>query len=176
MSIGIILGLVLGAIPVYIPGISAPVKLGLAGGPIIVGIIMGAFGPRIHMVTYITESANLMIRRLGLSMYLACLGLDAGKHFFDTVMRPEGLLWIGAGFLITVLPVIIVGMWALKIHKLDLGTVYGMLCGSMANPMALTYASDTVPNDNAAISYTSVYPLSMFLRVLIAQLLLVFLL
>ena len=176
MSIGIILGLVLGAIPVYIPGISAPVKLGLAGGPIIVGIIMGAFGPRIHMVTYITESANLMIRRLGLSMYLACLGLDAGKHFFDTVMRPEGLLWIGAGFLITVLPVIIVGIWALKIHKLDLGTVYGMLCGSMANSMALTYASDNVPNDNAAVSYTVVYPLSMFLRVLIAQLLLVFLL
>ena len=95
--IGIVLGLALGAIPFSIPGISTPVKLGLAGGPIIVGILLGTFGPRIHMITYTTRSANLMLRALGLSMYLACLGLDAGAHFFDTVFRSEGLLWIGLG-------------------------------------------------------------------------------
>lgn len=95
--IGIVIGLALGAIPISIPGISAPVRLGLAGGPIIVGILIGTFGPRMHMVTYTTRSANLMLRALGLSLYLACLGLDAGAHFFDTVFRPEGLLWIATG-------------------------------------------------------------------------------
>jgi len=105
--IGIILGLALGAIPISLPGISAPVKLGLAGGPIIVGILIGTFGPRMHMITYTTRSANLMLRALGLSLYLACLGLDAGAHFFDTVFRPEGLLWIATGFALTVVPVLI---------------------------------------------------------------------
>lgn len=169
ICIGMVLGLILGCIPVVIPGISAPIKLGLAGGPIIVGILMGAFGPRIHMVTYTTESANLMLRRLGLSMYLSCLGLDSGVHFFETVFRPEGLMWIGLGFAITLVPVILVGLFALKFCKIDFGTVCGMLCGSMANPMALTYASDTIPNDHPALSYTQVYPLGMFLRIIIAQ-------
>ena len=112
--IGIILGLALGAIPISLPGISAPVKLGLAGGPIIVGILIGTFGPRMHMVTYTTRSANLMLRALGLSLYLACLGLDAGAHFFETVFRPEGLLWIAAGFALTVIPVLIMGVIAFK--------------------------------------------------------------
>ncbi len=172
--IGIVLGLALGAIPINLPGISAPVRLGLAGGPIIVGILIGTFGPRLHMVTYTTRSANLMLRALGLSMYLACLGLDAGKHFFETVFRPEGLLWIGLGAAITVIPVIIVGIIAFKAMKLDFGTVSGMLCGSMANPMALTYANDTIPGDNPAVSYATVYPLSMFMRVIIAQIILMF--
>ena len=112
--IGIVLGLALGAIPFSLPGISAPVKLGLAGGPIIVGILIGTFGPRMHMVTYTTRSANLMLRALGLSLYLACLGLDAGAHFFETVFRPEGLLWIAAGFVLTVVPVLIMGVIAFK--------------------------------------------------------------
>lgn len=174
--VGIILGLALGAIPFSIPGISAPVRLGLAGGPIIVGILIGTFGPRLHMVTYTTRSANLMLRALGLSMYLACLGLDAGAHFFDTVFRPEGLLWIGLGFGLTVIPTVLVGIVAFKLMKIDFGTVSGMLCGSMANPMALNYANDTIPGDNPSVAYATVYPLSMFLRVIIAQVLLMFLL
>ena len=173
--IGIILGLALGAIPISIPGISAPVKLGLAGGPIIVGILIGTFGPRMHMVTYTTRSANLMLRALGLSLYLACLGLDAGAHFFDTVFRPEGLMWIGVGFALTVIPVLIMGIVAFKGMKVDFGTTAGMLCGSMANPMALNYANDTIPGDNPSVAYATVYPLCMFLRVIIAQVLLMFL-
>jgi AspT/YidE/YbjL antiporter-like protein len=174
--IGIVLGLILGAVPISIPGISAPVKLGLAGGPIIVGILIGTFGPRLHMVTYTTRSANLMLRGLGLALYLACLGLDAGAHFFETVFRPEGLLWIGVGFALTLLPVIIMGIVALKWSRLDFGTVCGMLCGSMANPMALNYANEVVPNDNPSVAYATVYPFCMFLRVIIAQVTLMFLL
>jgi len=174
--IGIVLGLALGAIPFSIPGISTPVKLGLAGGPIIVGILLGTFGPRIHMITYTTRSANLMLRALGLSMYLACLGLDAGAHFFDTVFRPEGLLWIALGAGLTIIPTVLVGFVAFKIMKIDFGSVSGMLCGSMANPMALNYANDTIPGDNPSVAYATVYPLCMFLRVIIAQVLLMFLL
>ena len=174
--IGIVLGLALGAIPFSIPGISTPVKLGLAGGPIIVGILLGTFGPRIHMITYTTRSANLMLRALGLSMYLACLGLDAGAHFFDTVFRSEGLLWIGLGAGLTIIPTVLVGFVAFKMMKIDFGTVSGMLCGSMANPMALNYANDTIPGDNPSVAYATVYPLCMFLRVIIAQVLLMFLL
>lgn len=174
--IGIILGLILGAIPISIPGISAPVKLGLAGGPIIVGILIGTFGPRLHIVTYTTRSANLMLRALGLSLYLACLGLDVGAHFFETVFRPEGLLWIGIGLVLTLVPVLIMGIVAFKWMKVDFGSVTGMLCGSMANPMALNYANDTIPGDNPSVSYATVYPFCMFLRVIIAQVLLMFLL
>ena len=174
--IGIVLGLMVGAIPISLPGISAPIKLGLAGGPIIVGILIGTFGPRLHMITYTTRSANLMLRSLGLSLYLACLGLDAGAHFFETVFRPEGLLWIGTGFVLTLVPVLIVGAVAFKGMKTDFGSTVGMLCGSMANPMALTYANDTLPGNNASVAYATVYPLSMFLRVVIAQVLLMFLL
>lgn len=174
--IGIVLGLALGAIPFSIPGISTPVKLGLAGGPIIVGILLGTFGPRIHMITYTTRSANLMLRALGLSMYLACLGLDAGAHFFEIVFRPEGLLWIGLGVGLTVIPTVIVGAIAFKVMKVDFGSVSGMLCGSMANPMALNYANDTIPGDNPSVAYATVYPLCMFVRVIIAQVLLMALL
>lgn len=170
--IGIMLGLLLGSIPISVPGIELPVKLGLAGGPIVVGILIGTFGPRIHMVTYTTHSANLMLRALGLAIYLACLGLDAGAHFFETVFRPEGLLWVGIGFILTFVPVIIMAFAAFKLWKLDFGSVAGMLCGSMANPMALNYANDTIPGDNPAVSYATVYPFCMFLRVIIAQLLL----
>ena len=172
--IGIVLGLVVGSIPIAIPGISSPVKLGLAGGPIIIGILIGAYGPRFHLLTYTTRSANLMLRGIGLSLYLACLGLDAGAQFFNTVMRPEGALWVGLGFLITFIPVIIMALIALRLCGLDFGNTCGMLCGSMANPMALNYANDIIPNDNPSVSYATVYPLGMFTRVIIAQLILMF--
>jgi len=172
--IGIVLGLIVGSIPIAVPGISTPVKLGLAGGPIIVGILIGSFGPRFRLVTYTTRSANLMLRGIGLSLYLACLGLDAGAHFFETVMRPEGALWIGIGFLITFLPVVLMALYALRVSHLDFGSTCGMLCGSMANPMALNYANETLPGDNPAVCYATVYPLSMFSRVIIAQLILMF--
>lgn len=172
--IGIVLGLVLGSIPIAIPGISTPVKLGLAGGPIVIGILIGSFGPRFRLVTYTTRSANLMLRGIGLSLYLACLGLDAGAHFFETVMRPEGALWIGIGFAITFIPVVLMALFALRISRLDFGSTCGMLCGSMANPMALNYANETLPGDNPAVSYATVYPLSMFSRVIIAQIILMF--
>ena len=170
--VGIVLGLALGVIPFSIPGVDFPVKLGIAGGPIIVGILMGAFGPRFHLVTYTTRSANLMLRGLGLSLYLACLGLDAGVHFFETVFRAEGLLWLLLGFAITFVPVILVAAISLRFMKIDFGSLVGMLCGSMANPMALNYANSTIVGDNPAVSYATVYPLSMFVRVIIAQLLL----
>ena len=170
----IFIGIVLGSIPIAIPGVSTPVKLGLAGGPIVVGILIGCFGPRFHLITYTTRSANLMLRGIGLSLYLACLGLDAGAHFFETVMRPEGAIWIGLGFAITFLPVVIMALIALRMSHLDFGSTCGMLCGSMANPMALNYANDTLPGDNPAVSYATVYPLSMFSRVIIAQLILMF--
>ncbi len=171
--IGIVMGLILGAIPISIPGIDTPVKLGLAGGPIVVGILVGCFGPRLHMRIYTTRSANLMLRAIGLSLYLACLGIDAGAHFFETVMRPEGAAWIGIGFAITLIPVILVGWIALRFSKMDFRTTCGMLCGSMANPMALSYVNDTYQGSNqASVSYATVYPLAMFIRVILAQIIL----
>ena len=172
--IGIIMGLALGAIPIHLPGMSIPVKLGIAGGPIIVGILVGAFGPRFHLITYTTRSASLMLRKLGLSLYLACLGLDSGVHFFETVMRPEGLVWIGVGFLLTIVPVLLVGFVLLRLKRYDYGTICGILCGSMANPMALAYANDTISGDTPSVSYATVYPLGMFLRVILIQIMLMF--
>ena len=170
--IGISLGMLLGALPITLPGMSTPVKLGIAGGPIIVGILMGAFGPRFHLTTYTTMSANLMLRQLGIIIYLAGLGIDSGVHFFETVFRAEGLLWIGLGFLLTIVPVLIVGFIAAQFFKLDYAHNVGMLCGSMANPMALSYANTTVDGDEPSVSYATVYPLSMFIRVISAQLVL----
>lgn len=170
--IGISLGMLLGALPITLPGMSTPVKLGIAGGPIIVGILMGAFGPRFHLTTYTTMSANLMLRQLGIIIYLAGLGIDSGVHFFETVFRAEGLLWIGLGFLLTIVPVLIVGFIASQFFKLDYAHNMGMLCGSMANPMALSYANTTVDGDEPSVSYATVYPLSMFIRVISAQLVL----
>lgn len=172
--LGMLLGLALGTIPFTLPGMDSPIHLGIAGGPIIMGILIGAFGPRFHFIAYATRSASLMLRKLGLALYLACLGLDAGKDFLATVVRPEGLLWIGLGFVLTVLPVIIVGVVALRMKKFDFGTICGILCGSMANPMALGYANDTVNGETSNISYATVYPLGMFIRVIIAQVLVMF--
>ena len=167
--IGIVMGLVLGSIPFHLPDMSYPVKLGLAGGPIIMGILIGAFGPRFHMITYTTTSANRMLRSLGLSIYLACLGLDAGRDFLATVMRPQALAWIGFGLLITLLPVMLMAIVSVVWAKKSLPTTAGMLCGAMANPIALGYVNDTLPGDKASVAYAAVYPLAMFLRVIIAQ-------
>ncbi|MCR5132265.1 MAG: putative transporter [Prevotella sp.] len=172
---GLILGLGLGTIPFTLPGMESPVRLGIAGGPIVMGIIVGSLGPRVHFISYTTRSASLMLRKFGLSLYLACLGLDAGHDFFYIVMRPEGLLWIGLGAVLTIVPVLIIGYIALRTRHYDWGTICGILCGSMANPMALGYASDTTKGDASSIAYASVYPLGMFVRVLIAQFLIMFL-
>lgn len=169
--IGMVLGLILGSIPIAIPGMSMPIKLGLAGGPIVVGILIGRFGPRFHMVTYTTRSANLMLRGIGLSLYLACLGLDAGADFLDSIMRADGVIWIALGFVITLIPVMIMGVLSMRLWHVDFGSTCGMLCGSMANPMALNYANETIDGDNPAVSYATVYPLAMFVRVVLAQVL-----
>ena len=172
--IGIVLGLILGSVPLSMPGISSPVKMGLAGGPIIVGILVGCFGPRLHMRTYTTRSANLMLRGIGLSLYLAGIGIDAGAHFFETVVRPEGAIWIGSGFLITVVPVLLMAVIAMRMCGMNFGSTCGMLCGSMANPMALNYVNDSFPGNDASVSYATVYPLGMFMRVVISQVVLMF--
>ena len=170
--IGISLGMLLGALPITLPGMSTPVKLGIAGGPIIVGILMGAFGPRFHLTTYTTMSANLMLRQLGIIIYLAGLGIDSGVHFFETVFRAEGLLWIGLGFLLTIVPMLIVGFIASQFFKLDYAHNVGMLWGSMANTPTMSSANTTVDGDEPSVSYATVYPLSMFIRVISAQLVL----
>lgn len=169
--IGIVLGLLLGSIPMFVPGINFPVTLGLAGGPIVMGILIGAFGPRFHMVAYTTTSANLMLRSMGLSTYLACLGLDAGKDFVATVMQPQALWWIGIALVITLVPVMVMSVVSVLFSKRSYATTAGMLCGAMANPIALQYVNDSLPgNDKASVAYATVYPLGMFLRVIIAQL------
>lgn len=172
--LGMILGLAIGTIPFTLPGMDSPIRLGIAGGGIIMGIIVGALGSRMRLISYTTRSASLMLRKLGLTLYLACIGLKAGCHFMDTVVRPEGLMWIGTGFLITLIPILLIGYLTLRTHKFDYGTICGILCGAMANPMALTYANDTLQGDSASVSYATVYPLSMLLRVIIAQMLVMF--
>ena len=167
--IGIILGLILGSIPIALPGISTPIKLGIAGGPIIIGILMGSFGPRFHITTYTTRSANLMLRQLGLTIYLAGLGLSAGAGFFATVFTMEGLIWVLSSIALAVVPVLIVAFLAAKVFKLDYVENMGMICGSMANPFALEYASLGEDGEDPAVAYATVYPASIFLRVISAQ-------
>lgn len=170
--LGVAIGLVFGALPWPIPGMSIPIKLGIAGGPIIIGILMGAFGPRFRITTYTTESASLMMRQFGIVVYLACLGLSAGENFFETIFRPEGLMWIFIGIVLTIVPVILVGIIAMKLYKINYSKSVGMLCGSMANPMALNYVNSTVEGDEPSVAYATVYPVSMFVRIVATQLLL----
>ena len=167
--VGIVLGLVLGSIPLAFPGMSMPVKLGIAGGPIITGLLMGAFGPRLHLSIYMSRSANLMLRQLGLTIYLAGLGLSAGAGFFDTVFSAEGLKWVLVSFSLATVPVIITALAAAKLFKTDYADNIGMLCGSMANPFALDFADPSGEGDDPAVAYATVYPASIFLRVISAQ-------
>lgn len=173
--IGIVLGLVLGSIPIALPGMNMPVKLGIAGGPIIVGILMGSFGPRFHLSTYTTQSANLMLRQLGLTMYLAGLGLNAGAEFFNTVFTAEGIKWVGISTALAIVPVLLTGYIASKFFKVNYAKNVGMLCASMANPIALNYANTTVEGDEPSVAYATVYPATIFLRVIIAQVIIVIL-
>ena len=166
---GIVLGLVLGSIPIAIPGMNMTVKLGIAGGPIIVGILMGAFGPRFHLTTYTTQSANLMLRQLGLTIYLAGLGLSAGADFFSTVFTAEGIKWVGISSALAIIPVLTIGYIAAKFFNVSYAKNIGMLCAGMANPIALNYANSTVEGDEPSVAYATVYPVTIFLRVIIAQ-------
>ena len=173
--VGIILGLVLGSIPLSIPGMSMPIKLGIAGGPIIIGILMGAFGPRFHIATYTTQSANLMLRQLGLTIFLAGLGLSAGDGFFEAVFSAEGLIWVLISIALAVVPMLIVGFIAAKFFKTAYSENVGMLCGSMANPFALEFAGESPDGEDPAVAYATVYPASIFLRVISAQLIMIIL-
>jgi putative transport protein len=174
--IGILFGIILGSIPIYFPGMPMPVKLGLAGGPLIVAILIGRFGYKAKLVTYTTQSANLMLRELGICLFLASVGIGAGGSFVDTVLSGDGLLWVGCGFIITTLPLLIVGLIARLYYKMNYFTIMGLLSGSTTDPPALAYANATAGNDMPAVAYSTVYPLTMFLRVLIAQfLILIFL-
>jgi len=169
--IGIFFGVLLGSIPFSIPGMPQPVKLGLAGGPLIVAILMSYFGTKSKLVTYTTMSANLMVREIGICLFLACVGLDAGKDFVETIVNKDGLNWIGYGVIITVVPLIVAGIIGRYFFHLNYFTLMGLLAGSTTDPPALSYATVTATNDNPTVSYASVYPLTMFLRVMSAQLL-----
>lgn len=167
----IALGVLLGCIPFTIPGIPEPVKLGLAGGLLIVSILIGRFGPKFHMNTYATMSANLMLREIGITLFLASVGLSSGEKFVETVFTTDGLIWVGMGFAITVIPLLIVGCFSRGILKMDYYEIMGLLAGSTTDPPALAYANESCNNDRPSIAYSTVYPVTMFLRVLTAQLL-----
>lgn len=167
--VGIFLGILFGSIPIAFPGIPTPVKLGLAGGPLIVAILIARFGYKLKLVTYTTMSANLMLREIGLALFLASVGIKAGGNFVQTVVEGDGLLYVGCGFLITTLPLLIMGLVARLKYKMNYFTLMGLLAGSTTDPPALAYANQTAGNDAPAVGYTTVYPLVMFLRIVTAQ-------
>lgn len=169
--VGILCGIIFGSLPVVIPGIPTPIKLGLAGGPLIIAILIGRFGYKVKLVTYTTMSANLMLREVGLVLFLASVGIKAGGSFVHTVVEGDGLLYVGIGFLITIIPLIIMGVVARWRHKLNYFTLMGLIAGSNTDPPALAYANQTANNDAPAVGYSTVYPLAMFMRILTAQLL-----
>lgn len=172
--LGIFLGVLVGSIPIAIPGMPQAVKLGLAGGPLIVAILISRFGAHYHLVTYTTMSANLMLREVGISLFLAAVGISAGEGFIDTVVNQGGYMWVLYGIIITMLPILLVGIFARKVFKLNYFTLMGVVAGSMTNPPALAYSNATAGNDVPAVSYATVYPFMMFLRVLTAQLFVLF--
>ena len=169
--LGIALGCILGSLPFMFPGIPQPVKLGLAGGPLIVSILISRFGPQYKLITYTTMSANLMIREIGISLFLACVGLGAGKGFVDTIIHEGGYVWIAYGAIITIVPLLVGGLIGRYAWKLNYYTLIGVLSGTNTNPPALAYSSELTSCDAPAVGYATVYPLAMFLRVLTAQLL-----
>lgn len=172
--VGIALGIVLGSIPITFPGIPQPVKLGLAGGPLVVAILISRFGYHYKLITYTTQSANLMLREIGITLFLACVGLSAGDGFVDTIVNNGGFAWIGYGFIITFLPLMIIGCIGRYFCKVNYFTLMGLIAGSTTDPPALAYSNATAGNDAPSVGYATVYPLTMFLRVLTAQLLILF--
>lgn len=172
--IGIALGIILGSIPITFPGIPQPVKLGLAGGPLIVAILISRFGYRYKLITYTTQSANLMLREIGITLFLACVGISAGDGFVDTIVNNGGFAWIGYGFIITIVPLLIIGCIGRYFCKINYFTLMGLIAGSTTDPPALAYSNTTAGNDMPAVGYATVYPLTMFLRVLTAQLMILF--
>ncbi len=172
---GILVGILVGCIPFYFPGMPMPAKLGLAGGPLIVAILLGRFGYKIKLITYTTQSANLMLREIGICLFLASVGISSGGKFVETVVSGDGLLWIGVGFLITFIPTFVIGCIGRLCFKLNYLTLIGMIAGSSTNPPALAYSSSIATNDQPAVAYSTVYPLTMFLRIISAQMLILFL-
>ena len=172
--VGIALGILLGSIPITFPSIPQPVKLGLAGGPLIVAILISRFGYHYKLITYTTQSANLMLREVGITIFLACVGIGAGDGFVDTIVNNGGFAWIGYGFIITFLPLLIIGCIGYYFCKVNYFTLMGLMAGSMTDPPALAYSNTTAENDAPSVGYATVYPLTMFLRVLTAQLLILF--
>ena len=170
--VGIFLGILLGSLPIAFPGMPTPLKLGLAGGPLVVAILIGRFGHKLHLVTYTTMSANLMLREIGIVLFLASVGIDAGANFVQTVVEGDGLLYVGSGFLITVIPLLIIGTIAGLYYKVNYFTLMGLIAGSNTDPPALAYANQTTSGDAPAVGYSTVYPLSMFLRILTGQMIL----
>lgn len=170
MFVGIFMGILVGSIPFFIPGMSVPIKLGLIGGSIIVGILFGAFGYRLKLITYTTQSANLLLRELGLVLYLACLGIDSGAGFVNTLIHGNGLQLVSWGVLLSIVPMFLVGFIVIGWMKMEKATAYGMLCGSMASSQTLPYLSEITGKSTPAVAYSTVYPLTMFLRVITAQL------
>lgn len=168
--VGILVGIIFGSIPFAIPGIPTAVKLGLAGGPLIVAILIGRFGYKFHLVTYVSTGANLMLREFGLALFLASVGIKAGAHFVETVVAGDGLSYVWMGFLITVIPILIIGVIARMRYKLNYFTIMGLIAGSTTDPPALAFANQSSNSDAPAVGYSTVYPLTMFLRILTAQL------
>ncbi len=172
--LGIAIGILIGSIPITMPGIPQPVKLGLAGGPLIVAILLSRFGHKFKLVTYTTMSANLMLREVGISLFLACVGLEAGEGFVKTILNGDGLVWMGYALLITVIPLMIIGIASRRFFNLNFFSMMGLIAGSTTDPPALAFSGKTAGNDIPAIAYATVYPLTMFLRVLFAQLIIMF--
>ncbi len=172
--VGIILGLLFGSMPFAVPGIPVPLKLGLAGGPLIIAILIGRYGYKMKLVTYTTTSANLMLREIGLVLFLSSVGIKAGADFVNTVVEGDGLLYVGCGFLITVIPLLITGTIARKVYDFNYFTIMGMMAGACTDPPALAFANATCSKDAPSIGYSTVYPLSMFLRIFTAQLVVLF--
>ena len=175
MFIGIFLGIVIGSIPLALPGMSVPMKLGLAGGPLIVAILLSRFGHNFKVITYTSSAANLLLREVGICLFLASVGISAGAEFADTVFNSTGAMWVLYGFLITFIPLVIVGFIARAKFNINYYTIMGLLSGGTTDPPALAYANKTANNDAPAVSYSTVYPLTMFLRVITAQLIILFL-
>ena len=172
--VGIFLGLIFGSFPLAIPGMPVPVKLGLAGGPLIIAILIGRYGYKIHLVTYTTTSANMMLREIGLVLFLASVGIKAGAGFFNTVVEGDGLLYVLTGFLITIVPILIIGPIARLRYKFNYFTIAGMIAGTYTDPPALAYSNSICSKEAPALGYSTVYPLSMFLRIFTAQIVVLF--